>query len=439
MLPETQTLLRLIDGELRTRAARRVEAHVAECAECSREVARLEDERTWFALNDAAAGLAPLPAAVGLARVHAAIMAEPAVHSNARRRSDATAACHAQDDAARAWAEASAALETFVGVRAAHRIPSPVDAVAARVRTLAARIPDFVFAATVLVIGSAVVALCGWQATGNPEWIRIFFHYPGAISLVALYGLELSLGIFALRQFSPGEPFRRAWWFLTAAAGCHFTGGILVHLLGGNAALSPLGIAGLGAGSQELAAVGARISGPVQMALLATGIFMVLRAARRHGFLPPVSWLDVGTLGAICALAGWHLVNRAGAAGFPSVALALECVQVFLILALLAEAILLRRAVMNMQWGIAARCWGAFSAAIYLTCIANVTVPETGSSAIPGPLAGAVWCLWLVAAGAYALAPAYQVYASAAAGQRRLVGIPARTARALAHNPTPGC
>ncbi len=437
MQADTQTLLRLVDGELTARNAKRMEAHRSNCPDCTRESARLEAEKAWFAANDPVSLMAPPPLAVGLARVHAAFRAEPAVRSNMRPRRNPPF-CGMHRTGATAPAEA-AAIETFLGLRAAQIVPGAKESATGRLRTLAAYIPDFVFTATLLMISFAVVALCAWQATGNSEWIRLYYNYPASGALIALYALEVSLGIVALRQFSRGEPLRRAWVFIVVAAGCHFVGSVFRHLLGTNATFNPLSMMGLDSGSHVFSSIGSWLSGPAHMGLLATGILIVLHAANRHGFLARLTSLDMWTMGAICVLAGWHLINRVVAGGSAGLAFALECIQVVLVLVLLAEAILLRRAVLNMRWGIAARCWGAFSAAIYLTCIANVTLSGADASRVPWPLAGAVWCLWLVAAGAYALAPAYQIHASALAGRAERLSLRTPTSRALAEGLNPGC
>ncbi len=412
-----------------------MEAHRSNCPDCARESARLEAEKAWFAANDPVSLLAPPPLAVGLARVHAAFR-EPAVRTNARPRRNPPG-CAMQHLAA-APAEA-ASIETFLGLRAAQKIPRPKQFTTGRVRTVAGYIPDIVFTATLLMISFAVVALCAWQATGNSEWIRLYYNYPASGALIALYALEVSLVIFALRQFSRREALRRAWVFILAAAVCHFAGGICRHLLGSNAAFNPLSMIGVHTGSHVFSTVGTWLSGPAHMGLLAAGILIVLRASKRHGFLARLTSLDMWTMGVICVLAGWHLINRVVAGGSTGLKFGVECVQVALVLVLLAEAILLRRAVLNMRLRIAARCWGAFSAAIYLTCIANITLSGADASRVPWPLAGAVWCLWLVAAGAYALAPAYQIHASALAGGTDSLGHRTSTSRALAEGLNPGC
>ena len=156
------------------------------------------------------------------------------------------------------------------------------------------------------------------------------------------------------------------------------------------------------------------LGGPVQMALLAAGLFMALRVLRKFGFWERASVIDW----AVAGMAGLFMLCRFGetAAAFlrgtpmdagaliPLAGLPLLCV-------LFLEAMLLRKAVMRMGRGLVARCWGAFAVAILVTGFAKAAIWVIGHYSMAWPIAVVQCCVWLPGAAAFALAPAYQVAA----------------------------
>jgi len=64
-----------------------------------------------------------------------------------------------------------------------------------------------------------------------------------------------------------------------------------------------------------------------------------------------------------------------------------------------------------MGWGLVNRCWGAFVAAILLTCAADIIAWANVYVPLPWQVNVLSWHIWFVAGAAFALGPAYQLQA----------------------------
>jgi len=286
-------------------------------------------------------------------------------------------------------------------------------------------LPGVILSATTVLLVSGGVAVGLWRTTGEPAWVRHFFHYPGALFLVAASALELALCLKCLREFSPGEPMAAAWLLLSVAAACHFTGSVISEVLGVGSLLNPLTFWRPESPPDWLAsirALGLTISGPVRWLFLACGLFLVLRVYRRMGFLGRLTrtdWLLV------MATAAYLLLETGG------VVAALRTGKVFslrqqinwfndpLLLVLLIEAILIHRSLVASGLGLVTRCWGAYTLAIAFTCLGDLGLLANAYGLAPWPAEAVTWHIWLLAGGLFALAPAYQW--EAARGIRRSV------------------
>ncbi len=85
---------------------------------------------------------------------------------------------------------------------------------------------------------------------------------------------------------------------------------------------------------------------------------------------------------------------------------------------LLVEAVLIRRAVVSMGWGLISRSWGAYTAAIFLTSLAHIITWADTYGFIRWQIGAIAWYLWFVLTAAYALGPAYQLQASSRAKEQ---------------------
>ena len=79
---------------------------------------------------------------------------------------------------------------------------------------------------------------------------------------------------------------------------------------------------------------------------------------------------------------------------------------------LLCEAVLVGRVALNNGWGLIAKCWGVYGAAILGTALGNLGVWAVSFGYGSGLLLPLVWFLWTMTAAAFALGPAYQMEGS---------------------------
>lgn len=263
----------------------------------------------------------------------------------------------------------------------------------------------------------ALYTYIAWELTGDDYALNLFFRYQGTIYFVACSSIELGMSLFAWRQFSPGEPLRRAWSLITMAAACHFAGGVFQHLLGSDSRLNPLryccGYLLETIPAESLHQFGLLVSGPLAMIFLGGGLWVVLRIYSRLGLLVRLTKIDfvllfiviLYTLRFVYELIEWFRIS----------AVTLTLNNVFswasdpLLCLLLLEAIYIRRAVINMGGGLIARCWGAFTVAIFITSVGDIGLWDMSHGYLSAGLSALTWYVWFLASAAFALAPTYQV------------------------------
>jgi hypothetical protein len=166
------------------------------------------------------------------------------------------------------------------------------------------------------------------------------------------------------------------------------------------------------------------LGGTLRFGLLAVGLFWALKVYRRAGFLGRLSWLEWLTMapaavyvlfeagGVVVAVRGGKELVLWEILGWPVDPLL--CV-------LLAEAFLLRSSVERMGEGWIGRSWKAFSAGVFLILLGNIGGMAEAYGYLQWPWNSLTWYIWIPAACAFALAPAYQLDAihRACSGQSR--------------------
>lgn len=265
-----------------------------------------------------------------------------------------------------------------------------------------------IIAVTGILVTAGVGAAYACLVSGNVAWIRRFFDYPGALWLVTLSVVELWYALAARRLFSPGEPLRAAWSLIAMAAACHLASGILIQVLSQDSLINPLRYSG---DLTVLRQLGLLIGGPLQMALLACGLVYPIRAYRRFGMLAGFRGLDWVLLAWVVCFAVRECADVARAVSGGRAVTAYEAINLVtapLLAVLLLEAILIRRSVLNMGSGLVGKCWGAYTAAVFLTSLGDMGLWASTHSDLAAPLASVIWYIWFLAGSAYALAPAFQ-------------------------------
>ncbi|HXB75472.1 MAG TPA: hypothetical protein VNY05_44985 [Candidatus Acidoferrales bacterium] len=248
-------------------------------------------------------------------------------------------------------------------------------------------------------LAAGMLAVYVWHAANLVFSIQAASGSTSALSVTGMAAVDLWLCLVVLRGFPAGAPLRSAWLLITLAAAARVVSGVMGSLSG--------------SGAPAVLAAG----GPIQLALLAAGIFTLLRVLRRFGFCREPGTADwavsgIAVLFTLCRLgevaAEWlagrpiPLETWISLAGLP-----ILCV-------LFLEAMLLRQSVVRIGNGLITRGWVALVCGIFLTGAGELTlwvIPHY-SQTLPLAMFGAL--IRLPIAAAFALVPASQV-----AAQRR--------------------
>jgi len=263
-----------------------------------------------------------------------------------------------------------------------------------------------------LAIGMFVHAR--YMTAGDTHLLRLYFDYEGALVFLFLSALQAYFATVAYREFSSHQPLGTAWLYIAVASVCNFAGTVLTKLFAVDSALNPINYI---SGSTEslrslLGNVGTVVSGPVQMILLGTGLYLAIRVYRQLAMTKKLKPLDLGMIAAamlytIIVIVGIVRTVRAHPEGVAADH-ALTWPGDYLLSLLLLEAIVLRRAAVEMGWGFVSKVWTAFVAGIFITSFCSLMNWLTAYGILNWTHTSFVWYLWYPASAAFALAPAYQ-------------------------------
>jgi hypothetical protein len=275
-------------------------------------------------------------------------------------------------------------------------------------------LPTFVVVLTAGYAAAGLLAFAAWQLTGNDAWVEQFFELPGAVLLVMLAGIELALSLRVMTQFSPGQLMHTAWKLIAFSAGCDMAGAIASQFFGKATGFRLLRDLPWRPDSAEtVRQFGLLLGGPFRFALLAAGLFLALRVYRQSGFLARLAardWVLLAGVGLYIAREARDLIVAIQHGKHPRPEEIMGWPVDPLLWLLLAEALLLHRSVRLMgAEGCIGRCWRTFSAGIALVALGDVAIWAASYGYLPWPWSSVEWYIWFAAAGAFALAPAYQM------------------------------
>jgi hypothetical protein len=264
---------------------------------------------------------------------------------------------------------------------------------------------------------SAVIYIF-WRLQGDNTRIELFFKYQGSLFFVICAAVELWLAWNAFRQFLPGEPMRIAWMLIAFASFYRFAGYLFSKILNSDSYLNPIVLA-LGRQNKSLYQTfehfGLLVGGPLSMAVLAVGLFLILRILRRLGIgsrLCRIDFLLIAAVAIFTIRQAYEIVQWVRATPLPyDLFKVLSWPSDLLLSILLIEAILIRRSALDAGWGLLAKSWGAFSLGIFLTSLGDIGLWAASHNYLPWPYSSITWYVWFLASAAFALGPAYQVEA----------------------------
>jgi hypothetical protein len=207
---------------------------------------------------------------------------------------------------------------------------------------------------------------------------------------------------------------RLAWQLIGASAAFDLAGTIGIQILSPYAALKPL--------APSVLAASHVLQGTCRFALLAAGLFCVLRLYRESGFLGRLrlrDWALVAAFAAYCVREALDLFAALHRGKHPAWGeILLWPVDPTLCL-LLAEAILLHRSIQRTGDGLIGRCWRTYTAGVCLILMGDAIAWAEAYGYLPWPWNSVGWYVWMPAAAAFAIGPAYQLEAIRSASSAR--------------------
>lgn len=280
-------------------------------------------------------------------------------------------------------------------------------------------IPNLILAMTGAYVSIALFNYTRWWVTGDIRCVISFFRGQGVFFFFAFNVIGLALSVTAWRQFSNGDVLKQSWLWIILAAACHLTGRVFVSLLGVDPSLVNKASPAITWVGKDAAIAfyraGSIIGGPLQMLSLACGLFIVVRVYKRLGLLVRLTVYDYALLSVVVGYTLSFLFEVSQAhlrlPGPVTATMVINWASNPLLSLLLLEATFIRRSVANMGDGLIAKCWGAFTAAIFLTSIGNMGLWATTHQYLTLPYSALTWGIWHFAMAAYAVGPAYQVEA----------------------------
>ena len=387
----------LLDGELSPIDAGRVASHTSRCPSCRRQLNVLRQ-----AAEQAKALGRPLP--TGLMEETKAVIFEQVCGRLGALPSES-------------------AVRAALGERFSSRLSGSPEPVRAAIQTMIGaahpsmallHLPRFVWFAAGLFGALALAAWLSWMAFGG--WspttagdfapVEAVFGTPYKIflSLMAVAGTLLSFG--AMRQFPRHHPLHAAWQVLGVAAVCRLLGEVWV------AAAWIVTRSGM----RHYEAAGLFISGPVSLCALGFGLLFAFRAYRSLGltWTPRLSDYALLIAGALFTLrhAG-QIADIVWYGPLPQPMVMLGWLSDPALLFTLAVAVPLRRIAASQGGGLVAACWSAMAAGTMLTFLGNQLLFLETSLYLPWPYTSITWLIWIPAATAFTLGPAYQFAANA--------------------------
>ena len=277
---------------------------------------------------------------------------------------------------------------------------------------------------TCIHVAAGLATFAAYLVNKNETWIRVYFDYLGALFFVVFGALEVFLSLLARRQFYADEPLRKAWSLIMVASSVRWLGLVLANWFSVPSSINPRFYFAQPWDAQSAASLRefGLLLGPIHMLLLAVGLGMVLRLYKRLGILAALKSVDYFLLAFVLAFTlrqGNQIYHLVAQQNNPvTLTAVLNWITDPLLSCLLVEAILVRRAVVSMGWGLISKSWGAYTAAIFLTSLAHVLMWADGYGYIRWQVGAIAWYLWFVVTAAYALGPAYQLQASIRAKQQ---------------------
>lgn len=290
-------------------------------------------------------------------------------------------------------------------------------------------LPGTIIWVTAIHIAIGLAAFSGYVLSGNETWLRVYFDYQGALFFLVFGGLEFFLASLARRQFNADEPLRQAWTFIMLASAVRWVGLAAGNWLNTPTYINPLFYFVQPWDSQAAASLRelGLLVGRFNMLLIAVGLGLVIRLYKELRILAGLKLIDYAILALVAGFVLRQGIQIHQLVSHQTGPLTFKAMHLWLtdpaLVCLLVEAVLLRRAVVSMGWGMISKVWGAYALAIFLTSLAHIVTWADTYAYIPWQVGAIAWYLWFLVTAAYALGPAYQLQASRRAKEHFRAGV----------------
>lgn len=273
---------------------------------------------------------------------------------------------------------------------------------------------------------SAILILTVSFVTRDFSWAITFTRYQGALFLVGygIWGVVLAGQVAA--GFLPGDRLRLCWLLLFVAAVLRLVSTMIVQLFTHESYLNPMYLLWPGwtqESGEWIFNFGVHLGGPVQFAVLLSGIAAAVHVYRDLGLIKPLRLSDYAMAAGLTAHAAvqlysaWFWVSIEGAETSFGwwIGWATDPLLVFV----MGAAIIMRRSSQRLRGGLIEMGWTATAGAVLFTAIGNVSLWAMDVDYILWPYDSLTWLIWYMPAILFVAASAYQLQAmEVAAGER---------------------
>jgi len=260
------------------------------------------------------------------------------------------------------------------------------------------------------------VAYTHFLATGQYLLLTAYFNVEGAPFFIVMAVVESILALMCVVWMEQGGLLRAAWAVISMAAIARALGATLRVL--GFAQLPWKPLAWIHARPlgpfDDIMQLGTIIGSPLAMCFLAAGLLLILAELRQRRIGARLTRFDIGLIVLILCFSVsqlfvvWPLFKT-----HPNLGVRLLWTSDPLLLLLLVEAVMVRRAMIRMGDGFFARCLGMYVLGIVVTSAGDAAIWADWHGLLTPALTALSWYIWFVAAAAFTSAPAYQMAAIA--------------------------
>lgn len=260
------------------------------------------------------------------------------------------------------------------------------------------------------------VAFTHFLATGQYILITAYFDVEGAPFFIVMAVIECILAFMCATWIEQKGLLRTAWVFIAFAAIARAVGAMMRVLTFAHLPLKQLAWtqARPFGPFEDIMQLGTIIGSPLAMCFLAVGLALILAELRKRRIGAPLTRFDIGLIFLIlCFSVSQLFIILPLFKTHQNLGVELLWSTDPLLLLLLVEAVVIRRAMIRLGDGFFARCLGMYVLGIVVTSAGDAAIWADWHGLLTPAITTLSWYIWFVAAAAFTSAPAYQMAAIA--------------------------